>query len=824
MNRKLLPRLVIIALSAVLVVNCKGSKPPPPPVLVGLADFHTHQFGYLGFGGTILSHSVDPTTACLSLLPADKATFKMLDLVRDGLFQKANDKLKLGTCAPSVTDLASQRMDTDNLKRAWGYGLRLMVMFAVSSEFLCKVADLKPGGTCPSDREAIDQQIQAAKDLEAQIDAASGGPGQGWYRIVFTPAEARQVIGAGKLAVVLGVEASNAFGCTFESRGTVNGVPNLFGTVNVETAYQLYCGVPGFPFASGTESYQTQIALALFEHYWKLGVRHFFPIHNLDGTAGGTALSIPLLHRENNPSRVNKGPLLDRVMDIDRTISAVRPQVQSWSCSRFEFDDSGRCNSLGLTETGRSLIKLMASYGAVIDIDHMSWKAKRELLADDGLMGGVYPFVSSHSGIQEINHGDKNNEGQLAAEDFAAMIRAGGSFAPILPPVTAVADEDTYPAGAAVATHTCGGTSETFVQAYRYVVDKLTAGKLFNGQAAFVGVGFGTDFGAPVPIAAAPRFDDTDIPATGSFDPDIFSGEGLTGAGGYCYTASRSAGLSTASQGHVTYPFTSTSPLSTGVSFGRSTTPWDGSTSSYDISFDGVIHEGMIPDFVEELHSLGLTDADLGPLWHGAEAYVRAWETSGAWAGASFNAENNDPNLATQCRDLRARLLADRDASNPTSLATVMATRLVQIKLSGCLGTPNNGQKTIPFASGDDMQPGEVLNAGQSISSKNGNYTLIYQEDGNLVLYKKRSGEALWASNTAVSLPPSVPAGEVISPVGVCVMQSGGSLVLYDSEASPIWSSDTSTTGNFLVVQDDGNMVIQQSNGTVVWATNTVQP
>jgi hypothetical protein len=92
------------------------------------------------------------------------------------------------------------------------------------------------------------------------------------------------------------------------------------------------------------------------------------------------------------------------------------------------------------------------------------------------------------------------------------------------------------------------------------------------------------------------------------------------------------------------------------------------------------------------------------------------------------------------------------------------------------------------------------------------------------VLYKKRSGEALWASNTAVSLPPSVPAGEIISPVGVCVMQSGGSLVLYDSEASPIWSSDTSTTGNFLVVQDDGNMVIQQSNGTVVWATNTVQP
>ena len=39
--------------------------------------------------------------------------------------------------------------------------------------------------------------------LERYIDAQSGGPGEGWLRIVTTPEEARQVIAEGKLAVTM---------------------------------------------------------------------------------------------------------------------------------------------------------------------------------------------------------------------------------------------------------------------------------------------------------------------------------------------------------------------------------------------------------------------------------------------------------------------------------------------------------------------------------------------------------------------------------------------------------------------------------------------
>ncbi len=116
-----------------------------------------------------------------------------------------------------------------------------------------------------------------------------------------------------------------------------------------------------------------------------------------------------------------------------------------------------------------------------------------------------------------------------------------------------------------------------------------------------------------------------------------------------------------------------------------------------------------------------------------------------------------------------------------------------------------------PTAQGDDMQPGEVLNHGNSISSTNGRYTFVYQGDGNLVLYD--SGVPLWASNTAGR------------PVGVCIMQGDGNLVVYGPSGAPIWASDTwQHPGSRLVVQNDGNVVIYRPDGVPVWATNTARP
>ncbi len=49
----------------------------------------------------------------------------------------------------------------------------------------------------------------------------------------------------------------------------------------------------------------------------------------------------------------------------------------------------------------------------------------------------------------------------------------------------------------------------------------------------------------------------------------------------------------------------------------------------WDINFDGLAHYGMLPDFLQDLRAVGFEREDMGPLFLGAEAYIRMWEK--AW-------------------------------------------------------------------------------------------------------------------------------------------------------------------------------------------------
>jgi hypothetical protein len=102
----------------------------------------------------------------------------------------------------------------------------------------------------------------------------------------------------------------------------------------------------------------------------------------------------------------------------------------------------------------------------------------------------------------------------------------------------------------------------------------------------------------------------------------------------------------------------------------------------------------------------------------------------------------------------------------------------------------------------------QALTAGQSITSSNGNYKLVMQSDGNLVLYS--INRALWASNTA-----GKPATKV-------VMQGDGNLVIYDAQNKAYWASGTAGKGtSTLAMQSDGNLVIYDNNNRPTWASNT---
>jgi pimeloyl-ACP methyl ester carboxylesterase len=106
----------------------------------------------------------------------------------------------------------------------------------------------------------------------------------------------------------------------------------------------------------------------------------------------------------------------------------------------------------------------------------------------------------------------------------------------------------------------------------------------------------------------------------------------------------------------------------------------------------------------------------------------------------------------------------------------------------------------------DRLWPGDMVN------SDDGRLHLLYQLDGNLVLYfgtGTSSWEPLWATGTDGTSP------------GFVAMQGDGNLVVYNRSGNPVWDSGTFSAGSFLVVQNDGNVVIYSASGEPQWSTDT---
>src|SRR6185503_18313728 len=98
------------------------------------------------------------------------------------------------------------------LERAWMGGLRLYVNLFVENSVLCELYPLKRN-SC-NEMDSVRRQARDIYEFQDYIDAQSGGPGKGFYRIVTNPFQARRVIAQGKMAVVLGIEVSELFNCS----------------------------------------------------------------------------------------------------------------------------------------------------------------------------------------------------------------------------------------------------------------------------------------------------------------------------------------------------------------------------------------------------------------------------------------------------------------------------------------------------------------------------------------------------------------------------------------------------------------------------------
>lgn len=126
-------------------------------------------------------------------------------------------------------------------------------------------------------------------------------------------------------------------------------------------------------------------------------------------------------------------------------------------------------------------------------------------------------------------------------------------------------------------------------------------------------------------------------------------------------------------------------------------------------------------------------------------------------------------------------------------------------------GSTRSEPKDLTSKATNTLRSGEKLNTGEFITSEDGNYMLVMQYSGQLVLYQGRS--AIWQSTNTNESENSY-----------AVVQSDGNLVIYTAAGAAQWASGTAGGDNgSLVLQNDGNLVLYPSAGSALWASDTAR-
>ncbi len=172
------------------------------------------------------------------------------------------------------------------------------------------------------------------------------------------------------------------------------------------------------------------------------------------------------------------------------------------------------------------------------------------------------------------------------------------------------------------------------------------------------------------------------------------------------------------------------------------------------------------------------------------------WATNTLGAPAQRLVMQPDGNLVLYGAD-NVALWASDTAGNPQA-------RLA-LGDDGTLALAWPGGERILTQPASELTGGDTLVPGQSLTSPTGRFTLVLQEDGNLVEIESGTGP-VWASGTR---------GD-----NQVVLDPGGDLSVRSADApsDPAqWSTGTDAPGARLVVQDDGNIVLY-AGSTVVWS------
>lgn len=288
------------------------------------------------------------------------------------------------------------------IERAYMSGLRLMVTDLVENEVLCKVqSTVNPGSwinpnSCNT-MDSIRLQVQRLNEMQAYIDAQSGGPGKGFFQLVNSPEQAREVIANGQMAVLMGVEASETFNCGKKdscNRNDIEAQLNELYDLGVRTIYPAH-------------KFDNQLSGSRVEHGFinvgqLLATEKFFETKECDQDTGGNYFTsgFPI---------IGDVPFIKEILDA----AGLNPQ----------YDETiQHCNKHGLTELGVYLVNRMIDKGMLIELDHTSSDSATAIMdiVEARNYSGV---ISSHSWMSPSRNGGLHN-------NMKRLIHSGGFVAP----------------------------------------------------------------------------------------------------------------------------------------------------------------------------------------------------------------------------------------------------------------------------------------------------------------------------------------------------------------------------------------------------------
>ncbi|HVE64882.1 MAG TPA: hypothetical protein VNB94_13915, partial [Mycobacteriales bacterium] len=276
---------------------------------------------------------------------------------------------------PDDNSLTHQQGYYTWLERAWRGGLRMFTNLLVENGVLCEAYPLKKN-RC-NEMDSVRLQAQRLRELERYIDAQYGGPGEGWFRIVTDPFQARRVINAGKLAVVMGIEISVPLDC-----GEYLEIPRCTAAQIDEGLTEVYAlGVRQMQLSNKFDNALSGVIGddgAFGVLVTNIGNRYETG-HTLKM---GTCVE-PEKHGEHDHRhdklQENAGDLSGAPVGRDSIFGAVL-EVSGRSGVSPIYPRGPHCNAIGLNDLGRTAIDGLMKRGMIFDPDHMSAIARKAAL------------------------------------------------------------------------------------------------------------------------------------------------------------------------------------------------------------------------------------------------------------------------------------------------------------------------------------------------------------------------------------------------------------------------------------------------------------